>query len=119
MTKDFKRILVCGGRDYFDPKKVFSVLDEYSNSIEYLCQGEAKGADTLAKVWAYLNLPDKNVYCYPAAWDQYGKKAGSIRNQFMLDDFQPDLIIAFPGNYGTRDMISRGQKAGVEVRIIS
>jgi len=38
-----------------------------------------------------------------------------IRNQQMLDESRPDLIVAFPGGRGTKDMVDRATKAGVKV----
>jgi hypothetical protein len=37
----------------------------------------------------------------------------------MLDDFEPDLVLAFPtkNSVGTWDMIRRARKAGVPVEI--
>lgn len=31
----------------------------------------------------------------------YGKAAGAIRNQQMLDEGKPDLVVAFKGGRGT------------------
>ncbi len=40
-----------------------------------------------------------------------------IRNQQMLDEAKPDMVLAFPGGRGTDDMVSRAEKAGVPVTI--
>lgn len=42
-----------------------------------------------------------------------------MRNQKMLDEGRPDLIVAFPGGRGTADMVKRGIAAGVPVLNIS
>ena len=80
--------------------------------------GEASGADFLAKVFALDEYGDIEAVSYkgfPADWKKHGKAAGGIRNQQMLDEGKPDLVIAFPGGTGTADMIRRARKAGVEV----
>ena len=109
-----KRILVCGGRDYVDVKHLHEVLDSVYKFYKEICivQGGAKGADLLAKSWAKLN----GVPCFQcdANWDFYDKKAGSIRNQWMLELFKPDLVLAFPGGYGTGNMIKLAKAANVE-----
>jgi len=114
------RVLVCGGRDYinyrkFDRKmnRLYSVLGEGQDSDCIVIQGGAKGVDFLARGWA-LSM---NFECieYPADWKTYGKAAGSIRNQQMLDEGKPDLVVAFPGGKGTKDMVTRARKAGIEV----
>lgn len=105
------RVLVCGGRDYSD---WFSFSDVMSKlRIEEMCHGDAQGADAFAGRWAQLfGVPCR---AYPADWRKHGKGAGLIRNQRMLDDFDPDLVVAFPGGRGTAHMVSIAKAAGVEV----
>ena len=56
--------------------------------------GGARGADTMAAEWATA----RSIPCliYMADWSGLGPKAGPIRNQRMLDEGKPDLVIAFP-----------------------
>ena len=52
-----------------------------------------------------------------AKWDELGRngrKAGPIRNQQMLDEGRPSLVVAFPGGRGMADMVRRARNAGVE-----
>lgn len=109
-------VLVCGGRDFEDKELVFSVLDKIRPT--FLVEGGAKGADTLAYLWAKKNLSHENRVTVEAEWGKYGKAAGYKRNQKMLDDFKPHLVVAFPGGSGTADMVRRAKRAGVEVREI-
>ena len=110
------RVLVCGGRDFDDWGRLCSELDKLlfdSARLIHIIQGGAKGADFLSRVWAkFRNCPWSE---YPADWKKYGKGAGHIRNQQMLDEGKPDLVLAFPGGVGTADMVRRARKAGVEV----
>ena len=41
--------------------------------------------------------------------------AGHIRNQQMIDEGKPDLVVAFPGGAGTADMIRRAKKHNLKV----
>lgn len=79
-----------------------------------IISGAASGADSAASDFAVIN------YCkleeYPAEWDKHGVRAGYIRNQRMLDDGKPDLVVAFPGGKGTAMMIRIAKKAGIPVR---
>jgi len=108
-------VCVCGGRDYADRERVFSALDAVhsESKISYVMHGCAKGADSLADAWA--NERGILVEKYPALWDEHGRAAGPIRNQLMLDDGRPDLVIAFPGGRGTADMVQRTKAAGVRL----
>lgn len=114
------RILVCGGRDFTDWKFVHKWLYDYCTknfnwptAYPEIISGMARGVDTIAANWARDNwIP---VHEFPADWKTHGKAAGFIRNQQMLDEGKPDLVVAFPGGAGTADMIHRAKKAGVRV----
>lgn len=112
------RILVCGGRDYSDRDQFEVVINDIAsrNRIGRIIQGGASGADAIAREWCV-----KWRYSYenfPADWKTHGRSAGPIRNQQMIDEGRPDIVIAFPGGRGTVDMIRRAKKAGIPVRII-
>ena len=108
------RVLVCGGREYADREKLAAVLADLrrTRGITHLIAGGARGADTLAAEWA--DDQDIPSSIYMADWDGLGRKAGPIRNQRMLDEGKPDLVVAFPGGRGTADMVRRAREAGVE-----
>jgi hypothetical protein len=110
--------LVCGGRDYNDNERVKRVLDKllirYSGSGGLtIIQGEALGADTLARQWAEDNTVP--TIGFRADWKTYGKRAGYIRNSQMLTEGHPDLVIAFPGGNGTDMMIKLAKAANISV----
>jgi hypothetical protein len=82
-----------------------------------LVVGDARGADRIAVEFALtIALP---VEVFAAEWNLYGNAAGAIRNQRMLIEGRPDLVLAFPGkaSIGTFDMIRRAREEGIEVRI--
>lgn len=109
------RIIVCGGRNYFNKRVVYDALDRLhrERGIDFLIQGVANGADYLAWQWA----DERGIPCgsYPAQWDEHGKAAGAIRNQEMLDKGNPDGVVAFPGGKGTADMVRRAETSGLKV----
>jgi SLOG family YspA-like protein len=124
------KVLICGGRDFTDWEyfrdKMHELCEErkwwaeteddpyYRFSIDVeVIHGGAKGADSLADQWAVLNyLP---FYEFKADWDKYGKAAGLIRNQQILDEGKPDVVVAFKGGRGTAHMKRIARAAGVEV----
>lgn len=108
------RVLVCGGRDYNDYMTLSSVLETLD--ITVLIHGAAKGADSLADFFAKND--NLCVERYPADWAKYGKRAGYLRNQQMLDEGKPELVVAFPGGKGTAMMVKIAREAGIEVREI-
>jgi hypothetical protein len=107
------RVLICGGRD-LDEIKVMDYLSSYLPRKNItIIQGGAKGADLGAKLFAIkYGIPMKE---YKADWNKYGKSAGPIRNREMLNDSNPDVVIAFPGSNGTKNMIDISKKAGIKV----
>lgn len=113
------RVVVCGGRDFADRNAVARALMPYrpakvtEDSEHILILGGAPGADSLAEEWADVWGVRKRVY--PADWNAHGRAAGPIRNQRMLEEGRPDLVLAFPGGRGTEDMIRRAEAAGVKV----
>jgi hypothetical protein len=57
----------------------------------------------------------------PADWRRYGKKAGGVRNQEMVDeDPRMDVLIAAPdpNSRGTWDCVRRAKRAGITVRLV-
>lgn len=112
-----KRVLVTGGRDFTTRAFLDAALDRYrqEHGVALIIHGGARGADALAGRWAQASgVP---FVVMPAHWQAaaLGKAAGPIRNQWMLDLLHPDVVIAFPGGVGTRDMVARARRAGVDV----
>lgn len=118
------KVLVCGGRDYSDREVVYAHLDgllakvvEAGDRLTVI-HGHARGADELADDWAREKIASYvrvSIHGFRADWTKHGRAAGPIRNQRMLDEGKPDLVVAFPGGKGTADMVRRAREAGVEV----
>lgn len=106
-------ILICGGRDFNDWAMFNQAMSVMPWKPTLVVHGDARGADTMGKLWALKN----GIYAIavPALWDSLGNKAGSARNQKMLDLFNIDQVIAFPGGSGTQDMINRANDKGIPV----
>ena len=126
-------ILVCGGRTYDDWPKVCSTLNAVCDkrslwdmepasmlamptaSKVRVVTGGAPGADSMAETWA-KELVLAEYREYRPDWKQYGLRAGPIRNAEMLASEKVDLVIAFPGDKGTKDMVSRAYRAKIPVQ---
>jgi hypothetical protein len=119
------RVIVCGGRDYgknpdgsnndIEIDFLFNTLTDLliKHTDMLVIQGSARGADRLAKNWAeFINVP---VVSFPADWDRYGRNAGPIRNLQMIQEGKPDLVVAFRGGAGTRNMIKQAMQHNIEV----
>ncbi len=113
------RVLVCGGRFYSDKERVYRVLTKLHNKfgITGIIQGGATGADALAKQWAIENnIAD--IDTYDAQWKKYGNSAGPRRNRKMANESNPSIVVAFPGDRGTRDMISVAREHNIKTIIL-
>ena len=108
------RVLVCGGRGLDNQERVWQALNELDGEgvIDVVIEGGASGADALAFKWATVH--SRGTLTFNADWSQ-GRKAGPLRNQKMLDDGKPDVVLALPGGPGTADMVRRARKANVKV----
>jgi len=115
------RVLCFGGRTYVDAKMVDQCLSQLPRILGTtsfaIMHGGARGADTLCGDWGKARgIPVARI---DANWDFYAKKAGSERNQWMLEFFQPTYAVGFPGGPGTRDMRLRLDNAGVPCWMIN
>lgn len=110
------RLLVCGGRDFSDTSHAYHALDKLhrTHGIGVVIEGDARGADRIAGYWARRNRVDNLKF--RADWGKDGRAAGPIRNQRMLDEGKPDMVLAFPGGRGTADMVNRARAAGLPVQ---
>lgn len=98
---------------------ILRVLTAMKDRVALVIEGEAPGADVLGKKAAKaLGLPYSG---FPAKWTEFGKAAGPMRNQEMIDQAKPTLVLAFHEDpdlgSGTRDMVRKALKAKIPVRI--
>lgn len=113
MTTGF-RILVTGGRDFNIQAAMHNALSLLSPTE--IINGAAKGADTLST--NYANSLEIKLTNYPVTaqdWQTYGKSAGFRRNEVMLLDSKPDIVLAFPGGNGTNHMKTTAHNYGYKV----
>lgn len=123
------RLLISGDRHYDDVEAIYVTLagiialnkEENSEEDIVLIEGGARGADSIAE--AAGQLLGMKVLRYPAKWAKYGKAAGPIRNQQMLDEGKPDVVVCFhddlEASRGTKHMASIAKKAGVPTYLVS
>jgi hypothetical protein len=116
------RLVVCGGRDFFNRAAVYRGLDliqDMLGPISLLIEGGQRtrvrgwikgGADFWGERWAIdRGVPHLTV---EAEWARWGKAAGPIRNGEMLR-LLPDMVAGFPGGDGTADMLRQACEAHV------
>jgi hypothetical protein len=104
---------------YMDRARIFQTLDELhrDREVETLLHGAASGADLLSVAWA-----DKNglrAFGYPANWGRDGKSASRKRNERIITEGRPDMLVAFPGGPGTAELIGLAKSHGIPVKEVS
>lgn len=125
------KIIVTGGRTYFNRKLLRKILDDYKPTM--IIEGGALGADLLAHHYADDNKIENKTY--KADWEdlshpdarikiradgkKYDAQAGHRRNRKMLEENQDAIVIAFPGGHGTADCVKTANELGmVVVRVL-
>jgi len=106
------RLLVCGGRHFADEAFLRAHMNAAIGGRKnvVVIHGDAPGADRLAdKIAREAGVP---IVRFRAGWS-LGRRAGPLRNQRMIDEGRPDLVLAMPGGAGTADMLRRAMAAGV------
>ena len=113
------RVLVCGGRDYEDCERLWWELGclHIQHPITLIITGGARGADSLARLWAESH----NVasITYEAQSTRRVRVTSPLRNRLLLEEGKPDLVVAFPGGYATADCVTQARALGIEIRMVS
>jgi hypothetical protein len=122
-------ILIAGGRDYVDYQRLQEFVDETICSLNHnyetitIISGMARGADMLGVQYAIQN--GYKVIKFPAQWNAYGKRAGFIRNQQMLDYLKTSqdngMVIAFWNGVssGTKHTINTAKQMDIPCVVCS
>lgn len=113
------RLLITGDRNWSNDQIIGAVLTSLAHDYPdlVLIEGGANGADILsADIARYLGI---KVLEFKADWNRFGRGAGPIRNQQMLDEGKPTAVMAFhpdlKNSRGTLDMVKRARRANLPV----
>ena len=123
-----KIVGITGGRDLNDYGLVVEALHLCGFEVGMLVSGacrikktdpnrdnqEASGADGLAEKWAKAHgIPIRRFY---ADWDRFGRRAGPIRNEEMLEIIE--ALVSLPGGDGTKHMTKITRAKGLPVFVL-
>lgn len=97
------KVIIAGSRDIKDWESVYEAVFRSKFVITEVVSGAARGVDQYGELWGEAhNIPVKK---FPADWNHYGKKAGSLRNAEMAK-YADALIAVWNGkSKGTFNMI--------------
>jgi hypothetical protein len=132
------RVLICGGRAYgatpiqtprggeteaivratAERERLSEILNEFHAKEHFsaiICGNEGS-AERLATQWANRNHIE--IVVIHAGRQRKGLDAIPQRNERLLREGKPDMIVAFPGGEMTRHMIDLAKSANIPVRLI-
>lgn len=111
------KVIIAGSRTVTDESLVREAIKDAGFYITEVVSGCARGVDTLGERWAAKNY--KLITRFRADWDQYGTRAGPLRNIHM-GDYADALIAIWDGkSAGTKHMIQYMQKLKKPVFVFS
>lgn len=111
------RVIIAGSRTIHDYAVIEQAIDESGFDMSTVLCGMCKGVDLMGKRWAEESATP--VEEYPAEWDQYGLRAGPIRNGLMVA--AADVLIAIwdGRSRGTVDVIKQALDYPIPVYVVT
>lgn len=87
------RVAVVGSRSRIDKEYIHRQLNELHSKkpIDLIVSGGARGVDSIAEDWAFIKGVETKIFL--PDWDSYGKKAGFLRNNDIVNT--ADVVYAF------------------------
>jgi len=109
------KVIVAGTRTFDDPKIVEECLKRIDFPISEIVSGGCRGIDSLAINWALSHNVPYTVF--KADWGKYGKRAGPIRNQEMVNYADAIVAIWDGSSRGTKDVINKAKNKGLKINL--
>jgi hypothetical protein len=111
------KTIIAGSRTiHFETTIEFLREVRFLTEITEVVSGTARGVDSHGE-W-FANRYEIPIKRFPADWDNYGKRAGYLRNQEMCD-YAEQLICIWDGeSRGTKHMITIAKKKGIPIYLL-
>ncbi len=110
--KETLKVVIGGCRDFYDYEFFKVKVDAYLETVKdkeiTILSGHCTGVDQMAE--RYAKERHIKLFVFSAEWNLYGRSAGPIRNEKMVQ--QADAVIAFwdGKSRGTKSLISLATK---------
>lgn len=105
------RVIIAGSRHmrFADYPLIGQAVAASKFQVDEVVCGEARGADTYGKKWAYDQSPPIPVKSFPADWETHGRGAGPIRNTEMAEYADALIVFIWDGSRGSANMLKQMQ----------
>ena len=114
------RLAIVGCRDYTNYDNFKTIVDQYINEIGYpseIVSGGCRGVDKPAETYANnLNIPTK---IFEADWAKYGKGAGPLRNDQMVEYCTHVLALPSKNSVGTLNTIAKAKNKARILKVVN
>ena len=111
------RVVISGSRTFTDREVVERVIDRLIERQDFIIVGDAPhGVDRMVMEYCYHREDDLYDWqVFPADWEKYGKRAGHLRNEWMIHDADALIAIFAPGEPtpGTSNALEQARKKGI------
>jgi predicted Rossmann fold nucleotide-binding protein DprA/Smf involved in DNA uptake len=112
------KLAIVGSRNFSDYKVLSDfILSKFNLSeVDAIVSGGAKGADSLAEKFAHEH--NLLLIVKEADWAKYGRAAGPIRNQLIVDEAAAVVAFPTPSSKGTLSTMNLATKKGKRLEVM-
>lgn len=112
------KTIIAGMRDFHHYPTLLRAVKLCPWYISTVVSGGATGVDKLGELFATdHDLPIQSFPVTREQWNEFGKKAGPMRNRQMAENAEALLAIWDGKSRGTKNMIETAQAKGLHVHV--
>jgi hypothetical protein len=110
------KLAIIGSRSFSNYNDLDNAIKDLNFDLALIISGGASGADQLAESWANANkIAFKAIL---PQWTRYGKGAGIVRNQLIVEEADFCLIFWDGKSLGTKSTIAFCEKLEKSFKLI-
>jgi hypothetical protein len=102
------KVVIAGSRNIEDYQELLLAISSSPFLVTEVVSGHANGVDRMGERYALEN--NLALTLYPANWEEYGRKAGMIRNSKMADYADAAIVVWDGKSKGSKNMIDNMNK---------
>jgi hypothetical protein len=112
------KTIIAGMRDFHHYPTLLAAIQKCPWNIDHVVSGGATGVDSMGQLWAQESeIPCQLFPVTREQWNEFGKKAGPMRNRQMAENAEALLAIWDGKSKGTKNMIETATAKGLHVHV--